>query len=245
MHPDIAVFYDWYASPLGRVARQILGGHLKKCWPEVGAEQVLMVGFGAPYGHLWRKPNVVWAMPAAMGGVKWPEKANRGGRSLMVWERTLPFREATFDRILLIHELEFAEGPRQVLEECWRVLAPAGRLLVIAPNRLGGWARTETSPFAQGNPYSRAQLRRLLDQAGFHVRAVEGALYMPPIAWEPFLRASKGFENIGRWTMPAVSGVVVAQAHKDVLGGKAVRASRQGRPMVAPVLIPVTKARTN
>jgi SAM-dependent methyltransferase len=241
MHPDIATFYDWYASPLGRAARAVVAQHLKTRWPEVGKEQVLVLGFGAPYGGLWRKPQVVWAMPAAMGGTKWPEKANRGSRSLMVWERNMPFRDATFDRLLLVHELEFAEGPRQVLDECWRILAPAGKLLVVAPNRLGGWARTETSPFAQGNPYSRIQLKRLLEQAAFQVRRVEGALYMPPIAWDPFLKASKGFEKVGRWTMPAVSGLVVAEAQKDVLGGRAIRANQKSRLVVPPVLVPATK----
>jgi len=44
--------------------------------------------------------------------------------------------------------LEAAEAQRPFLRELWRVLTPAGRLLVVAHNRASLWAQLETSPFA-------------------------------------------------------------------------------------------------
>jgi hypothetical protein len=49
----------------------------------------------------------------------------------------------------------------------WRVLAPEGKLLLVAPNRTSLWAQVERSPFAHGRPYSRSQLDRLLRDAMF------------------------------------------------------------------------------
>ena len=46
--------------------------------------------------------------------------------------------------------------------EIWRVLSGNGRLLVIAPNRRGIWARFEHTPFGHGRPYTSSQLYRLL-----------------------------------------------------------------------------------
>ena len=45
--------------------------------------------------------------------------------------------------LVLLHALETADHPHAVLSEAWRVLGPGGRMLVMAPNRAGLWARSE------------------------------------------------------------------------------------------------------
>ena len=47
------------------------------------------------------------------------------------------------------------------LEEVWRVLAPEGRAVFVAPSRRGVWARVDGTPFGHGQPFSRGQLRDL------------------------------------------------------------------------------------
>jgi SAM-dependent methyltransferase len=42
----------------------------------------------------------------------------------------LPFDEASFDRVLVLHALEYSEQPRKAIAEAARVLRPKGRLLV-------------------------------------------------------------------------------------------------------------------
>ena len=53
----------------------------------------------------------------------------------------LPLPDGSIDRVLLVHLLEVTEHPRDVLDEVWRVLTPGGRMIVVAPNRRGLWAR--------------------------------------------------------------------------------------------------------
>src|SRR5918998_1616421 len=59
----------------------------------------------------------------------------------LVEEDALPLSDGTVDLLLLVHALEMSPQPGRLMGEARRVLAPAGRLLVVAPNRQGAWAR--------------------------------------------------------------------------------------------------------
>ena len=48
----------------------------------------------------------------------------------------LPFPDASFDRVLLNEVIEHVEDDRQTIRESFRVLAPGGRIIIFAPNRL-------------------------------------------------------------------------------------------------------------
>ena len=68
------------------------------------------------------------------------ERAVEAGRVVpaviqAVGER-LPFRDGTFDVVLLHEVLEHVDDDRQVVAEAWRVLRPGGRLVIFVPNRL-------------------------------------------------------------------------------------------------------------
>ena len=62
----------------------------------------------------------------------------------------LPFPDLAFDRILVIHGVEPYGHDERLLRELWRVLKDDGRLLVVAPNRMGLWAHVDSTPFGQG-----------------------------------------------------------------------------------------------
>jgi SAM-dependent methyltransferase len=93
----------------------------------------------------------------------------------------LPFGDAMFDQAILCHALEFAEPPRTVLRELWRVLAPAGEMVLIVPNRAGLWTHFEATPFGNGRPFGRRQLERLLRDSLFEPVAWRTALVAPPV----------------------------------------------------------------
>ena len=70
----------------------------------------------------------------------------------------MPLLESTVDFALVIHGLELTDNPDEMLEEVWRVMAPQGRLMLVVPNRRGMWARSDSTPFGYGQPFSRPQL---------------------------------------------------------------------------------------
>jgi|CXWL01.1.fsa_nt_gi SAM-dependent methyltransferase len=183
-------------------------------WPKADGLDMLGIGYATPYLEPYRAEarRVVAMMPFEQGGERWPAD----GRSLTVLgdETRLPFIDAIFDRVLLVHALEEAGDLRRLLREAWRVMAPEGRLVVIVANRWSFWAQSDATPFGHGRPFSRAQLVSLLADAMFEPVASARALYAPPSRWSPFVRGAEAFERVGEVMWPALGGLVLMEAVK-------------------------------
>ncbi len=216
MHCDIVDLREFYARPLGSVVRRILGQRIRRRWRDVRGMRVLGIGFAAPYlGHFRGEARMLAAfMPAEQGVARWPVEGPC--HAALVDCADLPLPDASMDRIVLVHGLESAENSRAMLAEIWRVLAANGRVLIVAPNRRGLWARFDATPFGQGRPYSRGQLTRLLNDAQFSPVDWSQALYLPPLNWPILLRWAAALERLGAALWPAFSGVVMIEASKQV-----------------------------
>jgi SAM-dependent methyltransferase len=176
-------------------------------------------------------------MPAAQGVVKWPSA--RPTLTALVEELDLPLADAAVDRLLLVHALEMSRDAEAMLREAWRVLAAGGRLMAVIPNRRGVWARTDTTPFGHGRPYSRSQITALLRETGFTPTGWGEALYVPPIARSWFLRSAVAWERTGATLSAPFAGVHIVEATKQVY--RAIPARRERRrfvPTLEPVLAP-------
>ena len=84
-----------------------------------------------------------------------------------------------------------------MLGEIWRILTPGGRMLAIAPRRAGLWAQLDTTPFGNGQPFSRSQLRDLMRESLFSPTHWGEALYFAPFEGKIVLRSAPLFEKIG------------------------------------------------
>lgn len=76
----------------------------------------------------------------------------------------LPFRDASFDVVLLYEAIYYLERPDRFLRECGRVLRLGGRVLICSVNP--EWADFNPSPFSR-RYWAAADLDRLLRDAGF------------------------------------------------------------------------------
>ncbi len=235
MRLDVVDLMRFYGSPLGGLAQAMIARRLTALWPDVAGLDLLALGYATPYLAPYRASarRVVAAMPASQGVQRWPD----GGRvgSVLFEEDRLPFCDAVFDRALAVHLLEESEALQPLLREIWRVTAPEARIVVIAANRMGLWARAESSPFGQGRSFSRLQLGRLLRDAMFEPVHWTRALHAPPLAWGPLVSAAPTWEGVGDRIMPAFGGVVLIEAIKRV----AAESPRGGRRLVfAPATVP-------
>src|SRR5229473_2523912 len=187
---DVVDLRNFYAHPLGTVARRFIGRGIRRLWTGSTGLRVLGVGYSTPYLGLFREDaeRCLAFMPAAQGVVKWPSA--RPTLAALVEETELPLPDAAVDRVLIVHALEMSQDVVAVLREAWRVLAAGGRLLAVVPNRRGVWARLDTTPFGHGQPYSRAQITHLLRETWFTPTGWSEALYLPPIAHSWFLRSA-------------------------------------------------------
>src|SRR4051812_35670697 len=155
MSLDVVDLRNFYAQPLGTVARRFVSRGIRARWVDTRGLRVAGVGYATPYLGLFREEaeRCLAFMPAAQGVVKWPSA--RPTLTALVEELDLPLADATVDRLLLMHALEMSHDAEAMLREAWRVLAAGGGVLAGIPKRRGGWARTRAAPFRPRRPFSR------------------------------------------------------------------------------------------
>ncbi len=227
MHLDVATLRDFYATPLGQIARRILARRIRSHWGTATGEIIASLGFGTPFIGAYRTEarSVGALMPASQGALIWPRGAPI--LSTLVEEGSLPLRDNSVDRLLVIHCLEVSEQVTPLLRELWRVLKPEGRLMIVVPNRRGLWAHVDTTPFGFGRPYSRSQLDSLLHQSLFTPETWDTALHLPPFDRGILVRSATAWERVGARVSPALGGVLLVEARKEMMApvkGKPVRA---------------------
>ncbi|MCC0016775.1 MAG: methyltransferase domain-containing protein [Rhodobiaceae bacterium] len=229
MWTDVADLRDFYAGPLGGVARRLIARQIGELWPDVSGERLAGVGFAAPFlaNYIDSAERLLAFMPARQGVINWP--AQGPSVSALVEEDDLPLTDAAVERIMLVHCLENADFPAAVLKEAWRVLAPGGRLIAVAPNRRGLWARVDNSPFGHGRPFSRSQLTLLLKETGFSPANWREALFVPPLERFGLLRAAAAFERAGNILPLMFGGVLIVEAQKQFLTARPIRALERVR----------------
>jgi len=231
--PDVRDLTAFYDTPLGQLARQVILRHVENFWPDLRGLRVLGYGFVLPYARLFTGcERAIAALPAPCGALAWSPHGNEGRNAALVCEEdALPFPDLFFDRILIVHGLESAESLRPLLRQLWRVLAPEGKILLVAPNRASLWAQVQVSPFGHGRPFSRMELQGLLEGALLEPLRWSRTLYAPP--FDSVTGSGTGWERLGRKLVPGIGGVHVVEASKSLYA-----AATPGLAVPAPALKP-------
>jgi SAM-dependent methyltransferase len=234
MRRDVIRLRSFYGSVLGRAALDMVERKLVEAWGDARGLDVLGVGYATPFLERFALARrVVAAMPASQGVEKWP--TGDPNRVCLSDELSLPFQNALFDRVAVVHGLEESEDPTALLREVRRVLAPSGRLIVAVANRRGWWARSANTPFGYGRPFSRTQLEEAVRDAGLEPTAWSMCLYVPP--FEAMAGAAEGFEKLGAALWAPMGGLILMEAVKQTYAIKP-------RGAVAPARAPKVRAAT-
>ncbi len=168
---------DWFATTAGQDLAEREARLLSRRLAGLYARRVLQIG---AYGG-GRCPTVYgearqWVMD------DWPN----GPIDLRANSEVIPLASGGVDVVVLIHQLEFAERPHQVIREAARVLAPEGHLLVLGFNPLSLWGLRRILPVnRQTPPWSGRYLgaRRIADWMlllGLTPRPYESLAVLPP-----------------------------------------------------------------
>lgn len=236
---DVVDLRTFYSAPLGRLTQRAVSRIVRHWWDDTGGLTVAGLGYAIPYLEPFRDEavRVIGLMPAEQGIVHWP----LGGTSstALVDGVQLPLPDGSVDRVLLVHMLEPTEHPRDVLAEVWRVLTPGGRMIAVACNRRGFWARVDTTPFGTGQPFSKRQLAALLRETLFSPERFGEALYVPPFEHRPLLRLAPFFERTGRRMALPGAGLHLVEATKQLYRPVMLRRRlplRQAVPRLEPRL---------
>jgi SAM-dependent methyltransferase len=239
MRRDVLELRQFYASDLGRAARLMVGRKVVEAWGDAHGLDVLALGYATPFVASLAPAarRVVAGMPAQQGVEIWPAGARN--LSSLVGEDCLPYANALFDRILLVHAIEESPDPIALLREVWRVLAPSGRVIVAVAARNGLWANSEKTPFGHGRPYTRSQLAELLREAELEPAGWTRALYVPPAGW--LAGWAEGFEQAGSRLWPGFAGLVLMEAVKQTFAVKPKGVRVRAR-VAKPILVPAPGA---
>lgn len=209
---------EFYKSEIGQIASQILSESIKKIWPDMHSMSVMGAGFAMPYIEAITngdEERVFCVTPFREDVAHWPS-----GRACLLAQaddNRLPFEHSSIDRILLVHYVENTNHLRKTLREIWRVLKPNGKLMVIVPNRMGMWARSEWSPWGHGQPFSQMQIVNVLKDNLLYVEGVHSGLFVPPIPDSPvIMRSAHLIERFGQSILPFVAGVHLVEVSKQV-----------------------------
>src|SRR5918992_5558537 len=108
MSLDVVDLRNFYAQPLGIVARRFIGRGVRARWKDVRGLRVAGLGYATPYLGLFREEadRCLAFMPAAQGVVKWPSA--RPTLAALVDETEMPLVDAVADRVLIVHALEMS-----------------------------------------------------------------------------------------------------------------------------------------
>src|SRR5258707_10776358 len=228
MSSDVVDLRDFYRTGLGRIARRMIRGAIRQVWPDLRGMRLLGIGYPTPFlpAISAETERTVALMPATLGVLGWAPEG--GNRVTLADEGELPFADYSIDRVVLVHALETSDEARAMLKEIWRVLAGGGRLLIVAPNRRGIWARLDRTPFGSGRPYTMSQLSQLLRDELFTPVGSDTALYIPPVRKRMIMRSASAWERVGKRWFPTFAGVVLIEATKQIYAKpNAVRAPRR------------------
>jgi SAM-dependent methyltransferase len=235
---DVVDLRTFYASPLGEVARRLVGRLIRQRFTSCYGQSILGVGYATPYLEIFRSEamRVLAFMPAEQGVVNWPSCGRSA--SALVDTVAMPLPDSCIDRVLLIHALEITEHPRELLAEVWRILTPGGRVIAVTPSRAGLWARLDTTPFGHGQPFSRSQLRDLMRETLFSPTHWDEALYVPPFGRQLLLRAAPAFEQLGAKLSLPGAGVLVVEATKQLYRPVGLRRLEKRHAPLKPAMLP-------
>lgn len=170
--------------------------------PEIVREAALRLARDLPAGRVLDLPCGTGLLGRRLATLGWrvtgadvdPVPAREAGLDAVAadMERPLPFPDGAFDLVACVEGIEHVEGQAALLDECARVLAPGGSLVLTTPNVLGrpsretlhrfGYARFfRPSPPGSPTPYEHhhihpidvVRLEHLLLRAG-----------LVPAAWD-------------------------------------------------------------
>jgi SAM-dependent methyltransferase len=234
MASDVVDLRDFYRGTLGQVARRMIRRAIQRVWPDLHGVRLLGIGYATPFLSALSgdTERTIAVMPATLGVLRWPPD----GRNLVTLadEGELPFADYSIDRVVLVHAIETSEEVRAMLKEIWRVLAGGGRVLVVAPNRRGIWARLDRTPFGSGRPYTMSQLSQLLRDEQFTPIGSDTALFIPPATSRMMLRSAAAWERIGKRWFPTFAGVLMVEATKQIYAKPAAARAPRRRLVYTP-----------
>lgn len=234
---NATAFDGYYRTPLGQLTKRFVQAQLAALWPNMNNMRLLGIGYPHQYmaDYQAQAERALILLPQSRERVAWPLPELDKNTLCIAPPGMQPFPAESFDRLLVVHCLEFLDQTPQILDEFYRVMKPHGRMILIVPNRLSSWARQETTPFGYGAPYTLKQISRYISESRLSIVNVRRALFAPPFETEFCQRMAPAFEGIGQAAFKSFCGVHILEVIKTV---PAPVRPQKGTPVISGILKP-------
>jgi ubiquinone/menaquinone biosynthesis C-methylase UbiE len=203
----------WFHTPAGRAIlraeQQWCQQQLKKCY---GYHAVQLGGLGDNH---WLQGCLI----RHQVGVARKRVFTPLSQVVANWE-TLPFASESIDLICLPHTLEICQQPKQVLEECFRVLIPSGKLIVLGFNPSGWWrywswltlGTLNKPPIAHW--HQENEVKGWLAQQDFFALSACKLFHLPPLGCGDSLKYLQCADDLLATVLPALGAVYASYCEK-------------------------------
>ena len=234
---EIARLDQFYHSEMGHLVSYFLR---KQIQPQLRLDSTIdRLGFGYPF-MLLPKMTLPVLVPSEMGALAYGP--SDGVMTASIHSDAWPIASDSMNQIIICHGLEYCHDGEACLSEANRVLASAGEVVLIVPNRRSLWVRDERTPLGHGRPFSKSQITKLFTKTGFTVTKIGRALFAPPVAMRAPKRVARAIDHLGHYGWGLFGGVMVIRATKRRYakkpkgrGALMVSLSTALRPSVRPV----------
>ncbi len=112
----------------------------------------------------------------------------------------MPIRTGSLGTLFLLFTFCFLNNPDLVVQECFRVLAETGRLVIGIINAASPWGKSVNQKKEKGHLlyrfitlYTPDTIQKMLEQSGFSVIETRSALFQPP---ERITSLEKSYEGV-------------------------------------------------
>jgi SAM-dependent methyltransferase len=222
----------WYRGSAGQVLLATLRQQLQSVLPQLFGHYALQVGDVAPGQEL------LGASRIARRFVLDVEAAETNIRALA---HALPIQADSVDLIVLVHALDFAQEPHEVLREVDRTLVPEGHVIVLGFNPRSLWGLWRTSllwrkdrlPWC-GGFYPPGRVKDWLSLLGFDTLWCRHLLFRPPLQRSAMMQKLEFMEELGRRFLPYLGGAYLILAQKRVVTLTRVRPRWRPRRAFVP-----------
>jgi SAM-dependent methyltransferase len=168
--------------------------------------------------------------------------------SIMAHAEALPFKSHSIDNMLLLHVLEHAVDPHQLLRETDRVLSADGKIILLAFNPLSLWGLRKLFSWRNGRPWDGHffmpyRLKDWLSLLNYEVIEQRKIMYAPPVTKLMSASGDNGFERYGQRFWSCLGGVTMMVAAKRTIPVTPIKAKWQKRRLfMSPNLVkPLTR----
>ena len=213
---DITDTDKYYRTADGQLVASLLATDLSRLhhndtsWLSPDKGETLAIGY--PFALVPQRDLPPVFMLSETGVLSWTGPS--GVITACIDSTSWPSATDVFDHIFISHALEHVSDKPAFLSEVWRCLKGEGEVVILVPHRRSLWARADKTPFGQGTPFSRRQLKQALEQAGFDQIIIKHSLYMPPFGQRLPVVMRRRLHGIGRVGWAMFGGVLIATAKK-------------------------------